>query len=73
MILYGLLKTECIKEENSSKMLRWIYDICNMSTLPLELCNVVTSIKKKLIKLGFILLKNEGEKGKAKRFESENE
>lgn len=57
MIFYGLLKTEYIKNGNSSKVLRWIYDISNINTLPLELCNVITSIKKKLIKLGFILLK----------------
>jgi hypothetical protein len=58
LILYRFLDSSTLNEQNSSKMLRWIYTLTAMNTFELcmELSNVVTSIKKKLLKLGFFIL-----------------
>ena len=47
-----------VRKENSFKLLKWIDDIIVMSSFPIcmELSNVVSSIKKKLIKLGFLII-----------------
>lgn len=58
MIFYGLLKLVTVDEENSFKLLKWVYDVVEYGALPIcmELSNVICSIKKKLIKLGFSII-----------------
>jgi hypothetical protein len=60
IILYGFLKIENINEYNRNKILKWVFDITNINSMELsmELCNMIASIKKRLIKLGFSLLKD---------------
>jgi hypothetical protein len=58
ILFHRLLSTLWISEENSSKLLRWIFDLVNLSaySLCLELSNIIESAKKKLLKLGFLIL-----------------
>ena len=59
IIFYELLKTSMLTEKNSTKMLRWIYDLTVLTSyeLCIDLCNIISSIKRKLLKLGFLILK----------------
>lgn len=56
----GLLSIEAITSHNRSKVLKWVYDISNINgmELSMELCNMLASIRKRLIRLGFTLLKD---------------
>ena len=56
-VLYCLLSTTVIKENNSCKMLRWIYDLTNQSfCLCLEFRTIIEATKNKLLKVGFLIL-----------------
>ena len=59
IIFYRLLETTTITEENSAKMLKWIYQLIELSSysLSIELCNIISSVKRKFLKLGFLILK----------------
>jgi hypothetical protein len=58
IILQSLLRLESVRAEDSSKVLKWVYELAcvNAMELSMELCNVLTSIKKRLIRLGFSVL-----------------
>lgn len=59
-ILRGVLSIDCITPQNRSKVLKWVFDLANINgmELSMELCNMLASIKKRLIRLGFSLLSN---------------
>jgi hypothetical protein len=58
MIFYGLLKLGCLDPDNSFTVLKWLYDLVlqGKSLLPMELTNVISSVKKKLVRLGFSII-----------------
>jgi|688.fasta_scaffold855408_1 hypothetical protein len=75
IILYGILKIENINEDNRNKILKWIFDITNINSMELsmELCNMITSIKKRLLRLGFSLLKDISNDKNTKNVDNGNE
>lgn len=58
-IIYGILKTEGVNEDNCSKLLKWVHDLTGFYGLDisLELCTVLESSKKRLLRFGFSLLR----------------
>ncbi len=75
IILYGILKIENINQDNRNKILKWIFDITNINSMELsmELCNMITSIKKRLLRLGFSLLKDISNDKNTKNVDNGNE
>ena len=58
ILFYQILSVAQLNEDNSSKVLGWIYDITTLSSfsLCLEISNIICSVKKKLLKIGFLIL-----------------
>jgi hypothetical protein len=73
-ILRGVLSIDAITPHNRNKVLKWVFDIANINgmELSMELCNMLASIRKRLIRLGFTLLRDI-QKGKGVNGGSEEE
>lgn len=58
-LIYGILKTESVNDNNSSKLLKWVHDLTGFYGLDisLELCTILESSKKRLLRFGFSLLR----------------
>lgn len=56
IVLQSLLRIDAIRSEDRSRVLKWIYELCSLNVSSMELCNLLASIKKKLLRLGFSLL-----------------
>lgn len=58
-LIYGILKTESVNDDNCSKLLKWVHDLTGLYGLDisLELCTILESSKKRLLRFGFSLLR----------------
>lgn len=62
--MQSLLRLDAIRSEDRSRVLKWIYELCSLNVSSMELCNLLASIKKKLLRLGFSLLDKKNTSGK---------
>jgi hypothetical protein len=62
--MQSLLRLDRIRPEQRSRVLKWIYELSCLNVASMELSNVLASIKKPLLRLGFSVLgRTEGKQG----------